>query len=125
MAGVLVSQALGAKMREAMYAQYQQTLEKENLKIKLKLKKAQLNSLRLQADEVRQKRLAVAEAKLQAVLEDENATEAEKALAKTRHKMDVEKAEGEYQKTINDLKSVEISIEGQLQTLGESQSMNA
>ena len=125
MVGVLTSQALGAKMREAMYAQHQQKLERENLKIQLKLRKSQLEGLRLQAAELRDQRIATALAKQEAVVKNKRATAAQKDAAIAQYKLEEMQAETEYQKTMNDLEIEELSIEGQLQTLGESQSMTA
>ena len=117
----ILTNTLAIKINENMQARAQQKLQRESLKLQLQERKQQIENLKAEIDQTKEKKKQNALDKLNAVLNDENASAAQKAVAQAEYNAEVVKIENDYTKEINALKIEEIAINGQLAELGVQQ----
>ena len=117
----ILTSTLATKISENMQARAQQKLQQASLKLQLQERKQQIENLKTEIDQTKEKKKQNALDKLNAVLNDENASAAQKAAAEAEYNAELLKIENDYTKEINALKIDEIAVNGQLAELGVKQ----
>lgn len=121
----LITQGLTAKIQEIAYAKQQQKIERAALKIKLKLRKSQIEELKLEKKKTLEDKKQNIQEEYAGKIKAANGDATKIALLKAEEKTALAAAEATYNAEILDLEAEEYSIESQLTQLETSRLQGA
>ena len=125
----LILQGVTAKINEVLYSKEEQRIEKENLKLQVKLARLTLDDRKAQVLKTKELREQAAlrkkDAKIATAMRDGTLSEAEQAAIEAEYNLEIHKAGLEAQQDLNKLQQEEIQLTYQEQQLGLSNANTA